>query len=180
MRHLPLNLLGLLCGAFAVPLVAACSQESTSPRAGGGETSNAGGTANGSNGGAGDQAGGTTGASGAGNGSPGAPTTSADGGLAGSSGGADAGLPPPSLPPQPNGFQETIAPLLDAQGCTECHHHGRSIDLTTYPFMTGTAAATAQQLVAAFTTGMPPAPRTAAPQTVIDQVNAWVAAGMKP
>jgi hypothetical protein len=108
------------------------------------------------------------------------------GGASGSSGGSTTGdggtwtSPPPPQTPQAGGFQQTIAPLLDTNGCTECHHHGRPIDLTTYPFMAGDPTAAASQLVAAFTTNMPPAPRTAVPPSVIDQVNAWIAAGMKP
>jgi hypothetical protein len=112
---------------------------------------------------------------------------SSSGGTAGSSSGGstspDGGPwtpPPPSQPPQPGGYQQTIAPLLDASGCTECHHHGRPIDLTTYPFMAGSASDAAAQLVASLSKDMPPAPRTPAAQSVIDQVNAWVAAGMKP
>ena len=117
-----------------------------------------------------------------GGGSAGGSSSGSGGGSGGTSSG-DGGAytpPPPSQPAQPGGFQQTIAPLLDASGCTECHHHGRPIDLTTYPFMAGTAAATAAQLVGSFTSGMPPAPRTPAAQSVIDQVNAWIAAGMKP
>ncbi len=129
-------------------------------------------------------------ASSSGAGSGGSSTGSSSGSAGSSSSGSGGGAtsvdgggytpPPPSQPAQPGGFQQTIAPLLDAAGCTECHHHGRPIDLTTYPFTAGSAADTAAQLVGAFTKGMPPAPRTPAAQSVIDQVNAWIAAGMKP
>ncbi len=126
----------------------------------------------------GSSSGGTAGSSGAGS-SSGSHAGSSSGGTAS----GDAGSwtpPPPSQPAQPGGYQQTLAPLLDAQGCTECHHHGRPIDLTTYPFMAGTAAATAAQLVASLTGDMPPSPRTPVTQAVVAQVNAWIAAGMKP
>ncbi len=80
----------------------------------------------------------------------------------------------------PGGFQATIAPLLDQTGCTECHHHGRPIDLTTYPFMQGSASDTAQSLVSALTNDMPPAPRTPATAAVVSAVQAWVDAGTLP
>ncbi|MGD0526403.1 MAG: hypothetical protein ABSE49_14725 [Polyangiaceae bacterium] len=130
--------------------------------------------------------GGSSGAGGSGSSSgPGAASGSggASGGSSSGTSSGDAGAwtpPPPPQTPQAGGFQQTIAPLLDANGCTECHHHGRPIDLTTYPFMAGDPTAAANQLVGAFTSNMPPAPRTAVPQSVIDQVNAWIAAGMKP
>jgi hypothetical protein len=133
---------------------------------------------------------GTSGGGGSGGVTIGAPGTSSgtstggggasSSGTGGATGASDAGALPPSQPAAPGGFQLTIAPLLDAQGCTECHHHGRPIDVTTYPFLAGAPASAAQQLVTSFTTNMPPAPRTAVPQTVIDQVNAWVDAGMLP
>jgi len=132
----------------------------------------------------------SSGSSGAGPGGSGSGSSSGGGSAGSSSSGSGGGTsssdgggytpPPPSQPGQPGGFQQTVAPLLDAAGCTECHHHGRPIDLTTYPFMAGSAADTAARLVGAFTKGMPPAPRTPAAQSVIDQVNAWIAAGMKP
>jgi hypothetical protein len=119
------------------------------------------------------------GSGGSGGGSGGSSGTGSSGGVSPGDGGPWT-PPPPSQTPQAGGFQETIAPLLDANGCTECHHHGRPIDLTTYPFMAGTATDTANQLVASLGKDMPPAPRTPPPQSVIDQVNAWIAAGMKP
>jgi hypothetical protein len=87
--------------------------------------------------------------------------------------------PPPALPPDPNGFQLTVAPVLDAQGCTECHHRGRPIDLTQYPFMAGDAQAAAQKLIDSFGQ-MPPAPRDPAPASLPALVTQWKAAGMKP
>lgn len=173
-RHSLLAALALALSSAA----AACSAGPAGPVVGeprGEGASGGSGDSNGTTPGAGPT--GPTGSSPTSPGSPGATggttPTSADGGAAPSG-------PPPSQPPTPGGFQLTIAPLLDAQGCTECHHHGRPIDMTTYPFMTGTPATAAQALVTSLTTNMPPAPRTAVAQTVIDQVNAWVAAGMKP
>ena len=87
---------------------------------------------------------------------------------------------PPAVPPAPGGFQQAIAPLLDAQGCTECHHAGRPIDLTRYPFVAGDAASAAQQLIDSLSNDMPPAPRDRAPASVIDAVAQWKAEGMKP
>ena len=168
-----------IVGALALLLTAACSMGPSStttldPRGEG--AASGGGDSNGATADSG-AIGATTGGS---TGSGGASSSGSSGG--GATGGGDAGAtaPPPGEPPAPGGFQLTIAPLLDAQGCTECHHHGRPIDVTAYPFMAGAPPATAQALVASLTTNMPPAPRTAVSQTVIDQVNAWVAAGMKP
>jgi len=109
---------------------------------------------------------------------PGSSSGSASG--SGSSSSSSGGSVPPPQPPQAGGFQQTLAPLLDEAGCTECHHHGRSIDLTTYPFMAGSAQDTAQQLLTSLTTNMPPAPRTTAPSSVGAAVQTWIAAGMKP
>lgn len=111
-------------------------------------------------------------------GGAGGPGTPAPGGSSATDGGVSS--PPPALPPEPNGFQLTVAPLLDAQGCTECHHAGRPIDLTHYPFMAGAPDAAAQKLLDSFQKGMPPAPRDPAPASVVDQVTKWRAAGMKP
>jgi hypothetical protein len=99
---------------------------------------------------------------------------------AGGSGSTPSTTPPPKQPPDPNGFQLTIAPLLDAQGCTECHHAGRPIDLTQYPFMAGDPATAAQKLVAALGTSMPPAPRDAPPPSLASAIMQWQSAGMKP
>jgi hypothetical protein len=164
----------LLPGAALALVLVACGQDGPATygfgRHGSGDTnagSSSGGASNSSSGG------GTVSGSGGG----------ASGGSSSGASSADAGVwtaPPPPQPPQAGGFQQTIAPLLDANGCTECHHHGRPIDLTTYPFMAGDPTAAADQLVGAFTSNMPPAPRTAVPQSVVDQVNAWIAAGMKP
>ena len=104
-------------------------------------------------------------------------TNTADGGEAPR---PDGPGPGPSLPPDPNGFQLVIAPLLDAQGCTECHHQTRRVDLTTYPFMAGTPADSADRLLASLSGTMPPSPRTKVPASVIDQITKWKAAGMKP
>jgi hypothetical protein len=131
----------------------------------------------------GGSSGGSTSGSSSGGSTAGGSSSGSGGGGGGTTSSSDGGAytpPPPSQPAQPGGFQDTIAPLLDASGCTECHHHGRPIDLTTYPFMAGSASATAAQLAGSFGSGMPPAPRTPAAQSVIDQVNAWIAAGMKP
>jgi hypothetical protein len=87
---------------------------------------------------------------------------------------------PPAVPPAPGGFQQAIAPLLDAQGCTECHHAGRPIDLTRYPFMAGDPATAAQQLITSLSNDMPPAPRDRAPTSVTDAIAQWKADGMKP
>jgi hypothetical protein len=87
---------------------------------------------------------------------------------------------PAGKPLDPNGFTAKIAPMLDAQGCTECHHAGRPIDLTKYPFMTGAANDTADRLTRSLTTTMPPAPREKAPSSIADAIAAWKAAGMKP
>jgi hypothetical protein len=133
-----------------------------------------------SSGSSGAGSGGSATGSSSGGGSTGGSSSGSGGGTSSSDGGGGYTPPPPSQPAQPGGFQQTVAPLLDAAGCTECHHHGRPIDLTTYPFMAGSASDTAAQLVGAFTKGMPPAPRTPAAQSVVDQVNAWIAAGMKP
>lgn len=149
--------------AFSVP---ACSQDGGPAGWGAAPTNGAG---------AGSQGGSTSAGSNPGSGASGAGSGSGSGTGSGSSGG-----PPPSQPPQAGGFQQTVAPLLDQAGCTECHHHGRSIDLTTYPFMAGTATDTANQLLTSLTTNMPPAPRTVAPSSVGAAVQAWIKAGMKP
>ncbi len=167
----------VLVTAFVSALVTACASPSGGSFAG--EEWNEGSSGGASPGSSG------AGSSGAATGSSGGASSgnSSSSGSGGGSPGVDGGgytPPPPSQPAQPGGFQQTIAPLLDASGCTECHHHGRPIDLTTYPFMAGSAADAAAQLAGAFTTNMPPAPRTPAAQSVIDQVNAWIAAGMKP
>jgi hypothetical protein len=160
-------------------LVPACGQDGPggfgsldSSRSGGGPTSSSGGPSASSGGGSlGTSSGGSSsGASGSSGG-----TSSGGSGSSGSSGG-----PPPPQQGQPGGFQQTIAPLLDSAGCTECHHHGRPIDLTTYPFMAGTPSDTANQLLASLTTNMPPSPRTAAPLSVGAAIQTWIAAGMKP
>ena len=91
--------------------------------------------------------------------------------------GTDAGT---SMPPVTGGFQLTVMPLLNAQGCTECHHAGKPYDLTRYPFAGGDPAMAADKLIASMTTTMPPAPRDKAPADVIEKVKAWKAAGMKP
>jgi hypothetical protein len=181
----------LSIATIALLFAAACSPQapsepgvgargSASSGGGGGETASGSGGGSGSGGEtASSSSGGTASSSSGGSGG----TTSSSGGSGGGHGGAvDAGTlgPPPSLPPSPGGFQQTISPLLDANGCTECHHKGRPIDVTAYPFMTGSASDTAQALVKAFTTDMPPAPRPQVPQTVIDQVNGWIDAGMLP
>lgn len=135
-----------------------------------------------------DASGGWGSASGHGTGSPGFSSSggTTPGGSSGASSGSGSsssssgGPVPPQQPPQAGGFQETVAPLLDQAGCTECHHHGRAIDLTTYPFMAGSATAAASQLLASLTTNMPPAPRTTAASSVAAAVQTWIAAGMKP
>lgn len=160
--------------AFAM-LIPACGEDGPS---GFGLLSSSGSGSTASSGGSG---GGTAGSSSSGsNGSSGGAMTGGSGssGSPGSSG--SSGGPPPPQSPQPGGFQQTVAPLLDAAGCTECHHHGRPIDLTTYPFMAGTPSDTANQLLASLTTNMPPAPRTAAAQSVSAAIQGWMAAGMKP
>jgi hypothetical protein len=86
----------------------------------------------------------------------------------------------PAKPLDPNGFTAKIAPILDAQGCTECHHAGRPIDLTKYPFMAGDDKDIADRLTKSLGTTMPPAPRDRAPSSVTDAIAAWRAAGMKP
>jgi hypothetical protein len=165
----PLRTLVPLAAALAL---AACSQdEFTGPGfPGHGRTGSSGG-------GSSTSSSGTGGSSGAG--SSGSRAGSSSSGASGGDAGAWTPPPPPQTP-QPGGFQLTIAPLLDAQGCTECHHHGRPIDLSTYPFMAGSATDAATLLAASFRKDMPPAPRAAAPQSVVDQVNAWIAAGMSP
>jgi hypothetical protein len=125
--------------------------------------------------------GGGKGSSGSGSSDPGAGGQSGSNGANGSgSGSMPATPPPPKQPPDPNGFQLTIAPLLDAQGCTECHHAGRPIDLTQYPFMAGDPATAAQKLIAALGTTMPPAPRDPPPASLATTITQWQGAGMKP
>lgn len=93
---------------------------------------------------------------------------------------ATGGPAPAGKPLDPNGFTAKIAPLLDAQGCTECHHAGRPIDLTKYPFMAGDDKDTADRLTRSLAGTMPPAPRDRAPASLTDAVAAWRTAGMKP
>ncbi len=172
----------VLAALASLVLSLGCSSE-TSSSSGFGRQGSGGADGNGASSGGGASVGTSSGsgnASGSGGGASASGSGSSSGGSIATPLSDDAAAPPPSDPPAPGGFQLTIAPLLDANGCTECHHHGRPIDVTTYPFMTGTPATTAQALVQAFTTNMPPAPRPAVPQSVIDQVNAWVDAGMLP
>jgi hypothetical protein len=170
----------MLATAVAVLFAIAAAACSEMPSGGGTLEPRGDGTSSGN----GDQSGSTVGApptsSGATAGGAGSSSGTSGARSGGATGPSDAGALPPSQPPAPGGFQLTIAPLLDASGCTECHHHGRPIDVTTYPFMAGSPASAAQQLVTSFTTNMPPAPRTPVPQSVIDQVDAWVDAGMLP
>jgi hypothetical protein len=120
--------------AFSLAL-AACSQGRSTPTTlDGHEPGPNGASASSSSGGSGAAEGNGSSSGGAtSSGSAGGGGSSSSGGGA-TAGGGDGGGPPPSLPPQPGGFQSTIAPLLDQSGCTECHHHGRPVDLTTYPF----------------------------------------------
>ncbi|HTQ44712.1 MAG TPA: hypothetical protein VMI75_18250 [Polyangiaceae bacterium] len=162
-RNMHRTVLPALIGIALAFSLAACSQDDSagwgSPTAGLG---------------AGSQ--GTSSSGGSPGSNPGSSSSGSDSG-AGSGSSSGSGGPPP---PQPGGFQQTVAPLLDQAGCTECHHHGRPIDLTTYPFMAGAAQDAAQQLLASLTTNMPPAPRTTAPSSVGAAVQTWIAAGMKP
>ncbi len=90
---------------------------------------------------------------------------------------ADSGT---TMPPVTGGFQLTIVPLLNAQGCTECHHAGKPYDLTRYPFAGGDPAMVADKLIASMGTTMPPAPRDKVPADIVEKVKAWKAGGMKP
>lgn len=107
------------------------------------------------------------------------PTDGKEGGGAGG-GGKNPDGTTPGAPLDPAGFTLAVAPVLEKEGCMECHHAGRPIDLTRYPFMAGTANETADALIASFGKDMPPAPRDRSPSSVVDKVTAWKAAGMKP
>lgn len=92
------------------------------------------------------------------------------------------GGPGTSQPPQPGGYQLTVAPLMDKNGCTECHHAGRTINLMSYPFMAGSSADTAARLSASIgaTGTMPPAPRSKPDAALMAAIDAWQANGGKP
>lgn len=81
---------------------------------------------------------------------------------------------------QPGGYKLTIAPLIASAGCMECHHAGRQIDLSRYPFMAGSPQDTADRLVRCLGTTMPPAPRPAPDAALAARINQWKAEGMKP
>lgn len=81
-------------------------------------------------------------------------------------------------PAQPGGYKEAIAPLMTA--CIECHHAGRTIDLSRYPFMAGGKDESADRLVRSLESTMPPSPRPKVDAAVVERVRKWRQEGMKP
>jgi len=87
-----------------------------------------------------------------------------------------------ALPPGPNdaSFQRDARAVMDRY-CTECHHAGgRVLDLTQYPFTSGSAseqAALADRVIATMAAGtMPPAPRDKVPADAQAKFKTWRAA----
>jgi hypothetical protein len=110
-------------------------------------------------------------------GSPGSPGYDAGPGAPGSPGSDAAATPPP---PANGPFETTVEPIL-LQYCSECHHAGKTIDLTTYPFNSGNQAELVAQAISDMTSGhMPPTPRDPVPASSIAIIQQWASSGMNP
>jgi hypothetical protein len=87
--------------------------------------------------------------------------------------------PPAPINPNALRYARDIQPLME-QFCTECHHPGKSLDLTRVPFRAGATPDLVDQVVARATMDMPPAPRDRMPADALDKIRQWKTDGMVP
>ncbi len=92
--------------------------------------------------------------------------------------GAASGSASSTQPADPNAYSyaREIKPLMD-QYCSECHHAGKSLDLSSAP----SAAAKIDKVIDAAAGGtMPPAPRDKMPADAVEKIRKWKAHGLVP
>lgn len=98
---------------------------------------------------------------------------------------ADAAPPeepePPEEPVDPAALQYSrdVLPVLEVY-CTECHHPGRSLDLTSPPGDRSAREVLADRIIAAAQLSMPPAPRDRLTPAELDLIRRWKADGAQP
>lgn len=78
-------------------------------------------------------------------------------------------------------FATDIKPILD-YNCSECHHAGKSLDLSVFPFNGGADQEAIVAAIIAMTSSgrMPLQPRTRLSNDQIEMIKAWQSGGLAP
>lgn len=89
-------------------------------------------------------------------------------------------IPPPNSDPNKASFARDLKPIFE-KNCGECHHQGKSLDLTNYP-QAADMPALVDRIVARTSSGavsMPPQPRDPLDQASIEKIKKWKTDGFQ-